>query len=326
MAKNSVLGISMFRRGFLFEGDTGGGTGGTVLASTGGEPAAEPTLLEQAGLQIGEGGKLEPAVAAPLEKPQTKQLTVAAPVVVKVGTEDLTPAQVEAEITAGRQALATLDAKKDQLAIGETFALMTPEERRIMIQTAEMLRKGENPLEGTGSTLMISPINVPEMTEAPEAPKWSEMSDTERYFYAMGAGIREEMLGKIVELTGIISGMQQYLGQLHNVNQDVKTAQALELQGITGMTAEKVAEMRAHGISDPAKAFVFLKSQGATVTTTAAPKVEDAPPEAPAGDAPKVFDANQVRPESIGWYIANGYEFSDPADAKRWEELKQRTA
>jgi hypothetical protein len=144
------------------------------------------------------------------------------------------------------------------------------------------------------------------------------MSDGEKQVYAILSAVRDDVDAKIKELTGIVSGMKQFVGQLHSQTQDEKMAQALRLKGFAGCTSEDVQAYRASGIADPLKA-----AEAGLIKPTAAAKEEEkvaAAPEATSGNAPKFFDSKDpnLSMDAMNRLLKGGFL---PKDKKEREKL-----
>lgn len=265
----------------------------------------------------------------PVASPGVSQTTQppATPQVVRIGDQDLTPAQ----ITEALKAQQYLVENKAKLDIGEAFALMDPGQQRIILDVSEALSKGIDPFAKTSKAPIPGTVTVPANADIPLV-KWDDLGDGEQYAIARIETVRDELVDKLAELGGIITQMRGFLGTLNTKLQDEATAKALTLKGYKGVTADTVAEMRAAGFSDPIKAFDFLKSQQGA----AAPAAPAAPgatgegivpaPEAPVGGSEKVFDADDPS-LSLGEMLQllnNGYLPKNPADLERLNALKNR--
>lgn len=255
------------------------------------------------------------------------------PTVLRIGGEDLTPAQIEAAITEGRQAKLSLIENKDKLAIGETFFNLPPDQRQVLLDVSDQLSKGQNPLARVddGPTLTVSEINLPEGASVPAAPVWADMDDSSRYLYAMSLGIHTDMSAKFQELGAIVSGMRGYLNQLHGASQEQQLLSALHVVGVPA-TTETLRAMRAKGIEpatamkDPGMLEMMRRAhqpKGKGAAVAAAPNGQKAP-EIPAGNADKTFDANDpnLPLHEIFRLLDEGFLPKDPADVARLKELR----
>lgn len=255
----------------------------------------------------------EPA-QTPSSTPAVAPQQPAAPLTVVIGGETLTPEQIEARL----KAPALPKDVQDKLGIADAFLALPPDQRQMLADTAAALTRGENPFkQGSDKTLVVNEVDIPAGTVITPVP-WADMSDGERQLYALLSAVRDDADAKIKELTGIVSGMKQFVGQLHTQSQDEKMAQALRLKGFVSCTAEDVQAYRASGISDPLKAA----EAGLITPPKATEKKADEPaaPEAPNGNAPKFFDSNDpsLTMDSINRLLKAGYL---PKDKKEREKL-----
>lgn len=237
-------------------------------------------------------------------EPKVTTLTIAG--------EELTPAQIEA-----RLAQPTISPEMQQkLGIADAFLALPEDQRLTLVDVAEQLRQGKNPLQAQGPRkLAVNEIDIPAGSTTPSVA-WDDMSDGEKQVYAIISGYKADTDAQLKKLAGIITGMQQTVGTIHAKTQDQTTAEAMIVKGFAGCTAADVAAWRAEGIADPIKAAEkgYLKPKAAAVATPAAPAAVT--PEAPSGGQQKFYDSKTpgLTVDQENRLLQAGFLPSDPKD------------
>lgn len=281
-----------------------------ALATAGEQVVDASQLIAQLGLtEDGTSALATTPEGTPAPTPNVTQPSTA-PQKVTVGGKDLTVEQIA-------QQLQQFDEARPLIEIGQTFAMMTPQQQQVMMDTAEALSRGINPYEDDSRALSVNPLDVPEDAKITH-PDWDDLTPEMQYLYAAISGVHEDLLDKLKEVTGIMNGMRQVVGQTVVATQDENVAKALRLLGHT-VDAEWVRVMRENGVADVLKAV----KGGAIVPpkTAAAPaKVEEAPPEPASVGGNKVINLDTVKATLNELKILgkNGFTFiaKDPRDVE----------
>lgn len=252
----------------------------------------------------------------------TSNATQAEPVKLTVWGAELTPAEIEAKAESMKaEALALV---QDKLGIADSFLALPENQRRVLVDTAEKLRQGINPLEAGTVELTVRPIDVPADAKVPYVA-WDEMSDEAKQGHAQMSGMYGDLESKIKGLADLLAGMQQFVGQMHSKTQEQQMAEAMQLKGFAGCTVTDIQGWKAKGIADP------LKAAEAGILVPAKKQEEkkaEEVPEAPKGGSQKFYDskASGLTLEQERRLLAAGYLPSDPKDRKRLEEARAKGA
>ena len=293
----------------------------SALATAGNELVDASTLLE---LTV----PAEPS--APSEVVTPKQPSAPPKGLVRVGSEDLTPEQASAKLTALQAEISALKPKAEVGQLLENIGATYGQDAVMhLVRQAELIEEhGGVPQEEPGDSWLVSPIDVPDDAPTPTPFKWAEADDDIRYLYAHTEARSEALNDRLNDVLKIVKGIQSQLGAVTNQTAEHQLVAHLQTLGVPA-TLETVKAMRAKGI-EPSVAMkdpAMLQWMRSAHKAKPAP-VQAAPPEAPGPTGENILDLDDNRltiPQKLQKLSEGAVPFSkDPETLESFKRLMEQ--